>query len=109
MNLRNVAEYSQSIRHRGIEQIGNREAFVLNRERLAVVTLSTADFARNIHIRQETHFDLTESISLAGFTAAPFHVETEAARFVPAGARLWQHGVEFANRREHSGVRCGVR
>ena len=45
MNLRNAAEDRQCIRHSRIQQIGDRKALVLNRQRFAVVSFAAADFA----------------------------------------------------------------
>src|ERR1022692_3624017 len=84
-------------------------AFVFHLERFAVVTAATADVASNVDVGQEVHLDALQTIALAGFAAAAFHIEAEAAGFVAALARFGQHGVEIANGRENTGVGGRIR
>src|SRR6202008_5040867 len=78
-------------------------------QRFVVVAAAAADVASDIDVWQEVHLDALKTIALAGFAAAPLHVEAEAARLVAAFARFGQHGVEIADGREGAGVGGRVR
>src|SRR5216684_1185922 len=108
LNLRNVFEKFQGVRRRQIQDITDGVSFVAHRERFGIVAAPAADFARHVHVGKKIHFDAAEAIPLAGFAAAAFDVETEAARAVPAFARFRQHGKKIADRRENSGVGGGI-
>src|SRR5437870_13717267 len=109
MHLTYRAKDLQCIGTSGIQEVGNRETLVLNCERFAVVSFSTTHFAIDINVRQKTHLDLTNSIALACFASAAFYIEAESAGLVATRARLRQHGVQFADRREHTSVCCWIR
>ena len=84
-------------------------AFVAHGQSFGVVAAAAADFAGDIHIRQKIHFDAAQAVALAGFAAAAFYVEAEAAGLVAALARFGKHGEKFADGRENAGVRRGIR
>ncbi len=50
-----------------------------------------------------------KAVALAGFAAAAFHVEAEAAGAIAALARFGKHGEKFANGREDARVRRRIR
>src|SRR5436305_5331454 len=58
VNLRNTPKYVQSLRDRSVEEIRNGHALILNRKRLAVVTLASADFTRDVNVGKKTHLNL---------------------------------------------------
>src|SRR5205085_1067760 len=58
---------------------------------------------------KEVHLDAFEAVALARLAAPALDVEGEAARLVAALARLGEHRVKLAYRREESGVGRGVR
>ena len=92
-----------------IEKIGNGKTFVTNGESFRVVTFAAADFAGDVNIRQEIHFDAALAIALAGFAASAFHIEAETARAITALAGFRKHGVKFADRRENTSISGGIR
>src|SRR5947207_2810034 len=55
------------------------------------------------------HLDLDQAIPLARFAAAALDVERKTPGTVTALARFLHLGEQFANRREESGVRRGIR
>src|SRR5947209_12401527 len=79
-------------------------AFEADGQRFGIVAASAADLARDVNIRKKIHFDAAQTIALAGFAAAAFYVEAEAARAVAAFARFGKHGEELANGGEHASV-----
>ena len=109
LNLRNIFEKLQRFVDGHVEQVGNRVALVAHGERFGVVAAAAADFAGDVHVGQKIHFDAAQAVALAGFAAAAFHVEAEAAGLVAALARFGQHGEEFADRGEDAGVGGGIR
>src|SRR5215813_7424749 len=108
MDLRNVAQHPQGICNCRIEQIGNRQSFVLDRQRLAVITLAMADFTCHVDVGEETHFDFAKAVSLTCLASAAFDIEAKTSRFVPPGSGFRQHGVELANWCEDASIRCGI-
>src|SRR5258708_3243892 len=108
LNLRNVVEKFQGVRRRQIQDITDGVPFVTHRERFGIVAAPAADFAHHINVREKIHFDAAQAVALAGFAAAAFDVETEAAGAVAALARFRQHGEKIADRRENSGVGGGI-
>ena len=81
---------------------------VLDFERFAVVAFAVADFAGDVHVGQEVHFDFNHAVALAGFAAAAFDVEGESADAVAAFAREGDAGEEFADGGEQAGVGGGI-
>ena len=84
-------------------------ALELHLQRLAVIPPPAAHVARDIHVRQEVHFDAFETVALARLAAASLHVEAETPRLVAPLARFRQHGVEIAYGREEAGVGGRIR
>src|SRR6266571_2422174 len=84
-------------------------AFVAHRERFRIVAAAAANFAHHVNVGKKIHFDAAEAVSLAGFAAAAFYVETEAPGAVAALARFGKHGEEIADGRENTGVGGGIR
>src|SRR5207249_3296641 len=84
-------------------QIRNRHRFVLDCQRLTVVTPAMADFTGHVDIRQETHFDFAKTIPLTRFASPAFDIEAKTTSFVPPRARFWEHRVQLANGCEDAG------
>ena len=57
-------------------------AFVKDFQRLPVVALSLAFVTRDVDVWQEVHFDLDQTVPLAGFTSPTFDVEAESTWLV---------------------------
>src|SRR5579884_2645278 len=91
------------------EHVGDRLALVLHLERLGVVALALADFARDVDVGQEVHLDLDDAVALARLAASALHVEREASGRVAAHLRLGRQRVQLADQVERAGVRRGVR
>src|ERR1043166_2109672 len=99
LDLRDVFENGQRLFDRGVEEFGDGLAFVLDRERLAVVARAAEHVPGDVAIGQEVHLDALHAVALGGLAAPALDVEGEAARLVAALARFGQHRVEFADGR----------
>src|SRR2546426_9534508 len=108
MDLGNVTQHPQCICNCGNEQIGNRHAFVLDGQRLAVITLAMADFTCHVDVREKAHFDFAKSVSLPCLAAASFNIESKTPSFVSPGTLFSQHLVVLVNWCEDAGIRCSV-
>ena len=91
-----------------VQHLADVFAFVLHLQRFAVVAFAVADFARHIHVGQKVHFHFDHAVALAGFAAAAFDVEREAADAVAAFARERHAGEQVADGGEQAGVGGGV-
>ena len=108
LNLRNVFQEFERVGRGQVENVADGVALIANRKRFLVVATATADFASDVNIRQKTHLDAAKAVALAGFAAAAFHVETEAAGTVAAFARLRKHGKQIANGGKDASVSGGI-
>ena len=88
-----------------IKDVGDRKALVADFQRLAIESLAFADRAGDEQIGQELHFDFFDAVALAFLAAAPFDVETEAARLEAALFGFFGAGEHFANFVEDADVR----
>src|SRR6266849_2236138 len=104
LNLRNIFKKFQRIGRRQIQNIANRMALVANGERFGIVAAAAADFAHHVNVGKKIHFDAAKAVALAGFAAAAFYVEAEAAGAIAAFARFRKHGEEIADGPEHARV-----
>src|SRR5260221_9900855 len=84
-------------------------AFEAHGKGFGIVAAAAADFAGDVNIGKKIHFDAAQAIALAGFAAAAFDVEAEAAGTVAALARLREHGEKLTNGGEDAGVGGGIR
>src|SRR5271170_3311813 len=111
LNGRDIFQDFESFFDGEIEEIGNGKAFVTHGESFCVVAFAAADFAGDVNIGQEIHFDAALAVALAGFAATAFYIEAEAAWAIAAFARFREHGVKLANGRENAGIggRIGAR
>src|SRR5215831_5620843 len=73
-----------------------------------VIAMSAADFAQDINVRHEVHFNAALAFTLAVLTTSAGDVEGKPAGLVPTLARLRQHGIKIADMREDAGVCCGI-
>ena len=80
-----ILEEGQRLLHRHVQHVINALALIFHLQRLPVVTLSVADLAGYINIRQEMHLDLDDSVAAAGLAPASFYVEAEAPLLVTPG------------------------
>ena len=94
--------------HGHIQHLADVFAFVLHLQRFAVVAFAVAHFAGYVHVGQKVHFHFDHTVALAGFAAAAFDVEREAADVVAAFARERHTGEEVADGCEEAGVGGGV-
>src|SRR5580658_5587444 len=109
LNLRNIFEELQRVRRGKVQNVTDGVTFIADGQRFGIVALAAADFAHHVDVGQEIHFDTAQAIALAGFAAAAFDVEAEAAGAIAAFARFGKHGEQFADGREDAGVGGGVR
>ena len=79
---------------------------------LSVVTKSAACFARNLHVRQEIHFNGSNALPFAKLAASAFHIERKARYAVASGLSLigacenTSDGVQKANVGGRTRTRC---
>src|SRR6185437_2872980 len=104
----NIFEHLERLLDGQIEKIGDRIALVAHGKRLRIVALAAADFAGDVDIRKEIHFDAALPIALAGLAAAALDVEAEAPGLISALAGFRQHGEKLANGAENAGVSGGI-
>ena len=88
LDLRDIPKEGQCLGNAHVEHIRDGLAAIGNLKRLTVVTLTAADLARNVDVRQEMHLDLNLSVALACFAATAAHVKGETSRRVAARLRL---------------------
>ena len=74
-----------------------------------IVSSTTAHLTRYIHIWQEVHFYLGDTVSAAGLTSSALHIEAEASLLISSHLSLWHLCKEVSNRIEHSRVSRRVR
>src|SRR5687767_3472552 len=67
------------------------------------------DIARDIHIRQELHFDAQFTLSLACFTAPAMHIERKTPRLVTAYFTFRQLRIQLADLVEQARICSRVR
>src|SRR5215470_15148718 len=104
-----IFEQRQGFFDRRVQQLRDVLALVAHVERLAVVSAAPAHFAGDVDVGQEVHLDALQPVALAGFAAAPFDVEREAAGLVAALAAFGQHRIKLADRREQPRVSRRIR
>src|SRR5690606_6542975 len=77
-------EVLQCLLYRQIQHLADVTAPIADVERFAVIALAATYIAGHIHVWQEVHLDLDDTISLTRFTASTFNVERKAARIISA-------------------------
>ena len=94
-----------------IQDVGNGFPFVFHLQRFVIVAGPMADFAGDVDVREELHFDLQLSLALAGFAAAAVNIEGEPPGGVSPDFALRQFGEKFADLIEDTGIcaRVGTR
>src|SRR5262245_50108050 len=75
-----VGEEVQRLVDGHLEDLAHVPSAVLDREHLGTVAPALAVLAGDVHILEEVHLQLLESVALAALAAAPRHVEGEGAR-----------------------------
>ena len=70
-----------------------------------VVSGTAADLTRHVHIRQEVHLHLGNSITAAGFTTAALHIEAKPTLLISAHLSLRHLCKQIPNRIEHARIR----
>ena len=91
-DLRQRLKEAKRFLHRHIEHIIDVFAFVVHFQRFAIITLSAADLAGNVDIRQEVHLNLDDAVSVASLASAALDVETEASVAVAAHSGIRRIG-----------------
>ena len=74
-----MLEERQGLLHRHVQHIKNTLSLVFYFQSFTIVALTAADLTGNIHIRQEVHLDLDDSVTAAGLTATALDIEAEAS------------------------------
>src|SRR5207302_1218845 len=85
------------------------KTFVFYGQCFLVVATAAADFANDVNVRQEIHFDAALPFTLAAFATSSGHVKGKATGLVSALARFGQHGIEVADMREDLSVGGRIR
>ena len=104
-----MLEELQRLLDRHVEHVGDALALEADLERLAVVALAVALFARHVDVGQEVHLDLDLPVAAADLAAPALDVEAEAARLVAARPRLLGLREEVADHVEQARVGRRVR
>ena len=102
-------EQFEGLRYAHVQHVCDGLAFVLDLQGFIVETLSLALIAHDVHIREEVHGDLDETVALACLAPAALDVEAEPAGLVPPQLGVGQHGEDLADEREDAGVGGRVR
>ena len=92
-----VLEERKRVLDRHVEDLGDVLPPVGDLERLAVVALSSANLAGNVHVGKEVHLDFDLAVALAGLAAAAAHIEAEATRGISARLRLLRRREQSAD------------
>ena len=71
---------------------------------LAVVALSSADFAWNVNIGKEVHLDLDQTVSRTGLTATSFYIEGKPTGIISTEFRIIGIGKKIPNIIKQSGI-----
>ena len=108
MNRGDGLEELSRFRNRHVQYFGNVLTLVQDLECLAIVACAITDFTRNIHIRQEVHFNLDGAIALAGFTATALNVEAKPASLVSTHLGLLSFGEKVTDLVEHARISSWV-
>ena len=108
VDAREVFEEGERFFDRHAQHVGDVLAAVVDLQRLGVVARAVADFAVDVDVGQEVHLDALGALALAGFAAAAFDVEAEAAGLVAADFRFAGLGEDLADLVEHAGVGRGI-
>ena len=88
-----------------VEDVGNILALVFDFQRFPVIAGAVADFTGDVDVRQEVHFDADDAVAFAGFAAAAFDVEAEAAGLVAPDLGFCRLAVELADGVEDARIR----
>ena len=83
--------------HVHFEDFGDVFAFEANLQRFAIEAMTVADGAGDPNVGEKIHFEAVGAVAFAGFAAAPFDVETEAAGFVAASFGFGKFGEQIAD------------
>ena len=74
-----MLEEPKRLLHRHVQDFIDIASLVPYLQRLSVIAVSMADFAGDIYIRKEVHFNLDDTVSGTCFTPAALDIEGEAA------------------------------
>ena len=109
LDARDALEERERLVHRHVQHVEHVLAAISDLQRLAVVALAVAHFARDVDVRQEVHLDLDLPVALARFAAASGHVEAETAWAVATRLRLGRRREKRAHVVPQADVRSRVR
>src|SRR5262249_40516762 len=101
-------EELEPVRNSEIEDIRDTPPLVAHFQSFPVVTPALTDLTGHIHVRQEVHLDLDQSITFAGFAAPALHIERKAARSVAPELGLGELGEQLPDRSKETGIGGGV-
>ena len=103
-HARDVCKEGERFLHRHLKHISDRLSFIADLQGLAVVASAFAHLARDINIGKKVHLDLLFSLSLTGFAAPSFNVETEPTCRVAAQPGVRGAGEQSSDVVEELGV-----
>ncbi len=104
-----TAEERERFGHGQLEHVGDRLLFHDNLEHLVAEALAVAVGTAEVHVRQELHLDVLETVAAAGRAAPVAGVEAEGAGRVPALFRERLFRVNVADRVPGADVARGIR
>jgi hypothetical protein len=81
----------------GVENVRDAAALVRDAERFRAVPFALADFACDVDVAQEMHFDANDAVAFASLAAAPLQVEAETSGVPAAHTRVGELGEDRSN------------
>jgi len=94
--------------HCHIKHIKNALTFILDIQRLTVVSFAFTYLTWNINIRQEIHLYLNNSIAATCLTSSAFHIKAETTFLVTICLRIRRGGEKITDHVKHPGIRCRI-
>ena len=101
---RHVLKEFQRVLHGHIQHVVDALALILHIQGLPVIALAAADLAGHVHVRQEMHLDLDNTVAAARLAASALDVEAETALAVTLGLGVRGGGEQVPDQVEHARV-----
>ena len=109
MNRRHIFKEFQRLLHCHIQNVVDTLTLILDLQGLTVVSFPSTHLTWHIDIREKMHLDLQNSVTVAGFTSAAFHIKAESAFLVSPGLRICCSCEQVSDHVKDTGVGCRVR
>ena len=107
-DTRNMSKKFQRLFHCHVENIINRFPFIFYFQSLSIISLSPANFTRNIYIRQKMHFDFKNAVSRARLAASAFHIKTKPPFLISARFCIRSCRKQISYQIKHTCIGCRI-